>query len=304
MVTQAHRPQRTSHPARRPAIARRPSRYTHTPGMIRRPGCATRCSRCAWRAPPPPTSPSAVSVIPLIPALPQPPFVTLRPRPRCVRRRPELGATLCAAHAVGGALPGPCRRGAAPARQPGRRGRGRGGRRRGAGIQGGLFGCRDRRGAWGRWGQGGTAWQGCKPSSRHSADAACRDVSIAGHSLFTASLLSPVLCSATLPSEQEAADRMALARRPMAARQGTREFVRGRIGSMPFTPGRPCGVDSCLLLLLLWCMRNCSALVAHPCLLPASAAAGCPQPPPCPLDPSCRRRRLGLCRQPGGCRGC
>ncbi|EFN56807.1 hypothetical protein CHLNCDRAFT_144334 [Chlorella variabilis] len=40
-----------------------------------------------------------------------------------------------------------------------------------------------------------------------------------------------------LDMEEDSADRLALARRPMAARQGTREFVRGRIGSMPFTPG-------------------------------------------------------------------
>ncbi|KAL4444150.1 hypothetical protein ABPG75_011887 [Micractinium tetrahymenae] len=40
-----------------------------------------------------------------------------------------------------------------------------------------------------------------------------------------------------LAGDGDAADRLALARRPMAARQGTREFVRGKIGSMPFTPG-------------------------------------------------------------------
>ena len=40
---------------------------------------------------------------------------------------------------------------------------------------------------------------------------------------------------------QGAAERLALARRPMAARQGTREFVRGKIGSMPFTPGQQSG---------------------------------------------------------------
>ncbi|KAI3427058.1 hypothetical protein D9Q98_006998 [Chlorella vulgaris] len=40
-----------------------------------------------------------------------------------------------------------------------------------------------------------------------------------------------------LDLSEDIADRLALARRPMAARQGTREFVRGRIGSMPFTPG-------------------------------------------------------------------
>ncbi|KAL4421866.1 hypothetical protein ABPG77_003668 [Micractinium sp. CCAP 211/92] len=40
-----------------------------------------------------------------------------------------------------------------------------------------------------------------------------------------------------LAEDGDAADRLALARRPMAARQGTREFVRGKIGSMPFTPG-------------------------------------------------------------------
>lgn len=47
---------------------------------------------------------------------------------------------------------------------------------------------------------------------------------------------------ATCPA-QDAADRLALARRPMAARQGTREFVRGKIGSMPFTPGAAWGLQ-------------------------------------------------------------
>lgn len=55
--------------------------------------------------------------------------------------------------------------------------------------------------------------------------------------IASSSLLPAACCGLLLTSKQDAADRLALARRPMAARQGTREFVRGRIGSMPFTPG-------------------------------------------------------------------
>jgi hypothetical protein len=54
--------------------------------------------------------------------------------------------------------------------------------------------------------------------------------------LFAAADYDRRLVLPSLPL-QDAADRLALARRSMAARQGTREFVRGKIGGMPFTPG-------------------------------------------------------------------
>lgn len=222
-----------------------------TAGRTQWHGCAIRCSRCACRAPPP-TSPSVVRVVLGCGGALAP--IRLPLRHACA----EATSSLCRCHIAGFSWqprsvrptlwtePSPARAVVEPLLPECLAGGDTDDEGEGAGsslgfreIQLADDGVRRVKASCRQGGAVAAGLVGTQPCIPLEAAAPGEAAAMFWRHTFRAARLWVPLSThrPTIHSAQDAADRLALARRPMAARQGTREFVRGKIGSMPFTPG-------------------------------------------------------------------